>query len=1638
MSKKKAFEKRLDALFQTLQEETAEAEALHIAPEQIQGWGWESDAAGRYRACDDSVTSLLGYPPEALIGQAIDRFALDASSQEAVRRALHAGDFPAEVPVTLQDAQGQSRAALFYIVKQTPEGGWQGFVRLQTDGGLPVDTPPLTQPTAALTLGEIFPKGLRTDGHKVLPATRPLTPAGQRALQNRQPIALSGADGAALAVPLEVPPKTALLEALDPNPGRTWTPDEERLVEQVAEQLALALENAQLFQSAQRRAAELETLHQMATAISRSLDLGEIYHEVLQQLQSLVHVDAGLITQPIEGDDEHLQLVAHWNLPPELVQRLEQNKIAIHRSCCGLTYQQQEIVVLSDLALGYAGSPEIGMAPRQFGFHSYMGAPLIYQDQVLGTLCLFRRTVHEATEHEKRLLSTIANQVASAAANARLFQQTKEALETTEALYKATAAFNIATTYQDVLRTLHDHLGEHVHTVILSMFNRPWDDENVPEWVYPLGYHTSSDIPRDLLETLASQRYAIADFPTIHHIREGLFIPDTSQRAEWNEATRQLYAGHLQARAIAFVPLHIGSRWIGFLNVLYDQPMPFTPRERQFVQTLTSQAGIAIENLRAVEAIQQHTAETEKLYQATAAFNAATSYEDVLQALAAAVSPDLHTVAVGLFEHPYSGKGDKLPSWVQPLAYWTTLDIPQETLERIAQQRFPIPPDSLIFQIGKAVFVENIAEEERWPEQMRALYTDMLQTRATILLPWYSGTQWIGLINLFYYQPHSFSEEEKQRLQALITQASIALENLRSLETIQKRSEETETLYQLAARLNETDSYQDIVDALHDLTPLGNGATNISLNIFSKPWQDPDDIPDWVKVQARWSKLPSDAVLPRYPLAQFPAARLLSASEPLIITDVATDPRLDDHSRALYAQQFRAASTVFFPVVAAGQWLGYVNAIYGQKREFSEEEVRQIAAAVSQAAVAYQNLHRYETTQQYAQDLETAALTASEIAAASQDMETLLNRAVELIQQRFGFYHASVFLIDESGSYAVVRASTGKAGEEMLQRHHRLAIGHRSTVGQAAARREPVILNDVLQSDIHRPNPLLPETRAEAAIPLIAGERLIGVLDVQATEINAFTEDSVRMLQLLATQLAVAIENAQAYELERQALEEMRRADELKSQFLANMSHELRTPLNSIIGFSRVILKGIDGPITDLQQQDLTAIYNAGQHLLGLINDILDLSKIEAGKMELAFEEVDIGDLVNSVMSTAVGLVKDKPVELVKDIQPDLPIIHADPIRVRQVLLNLVSNAAKFTEKGHIKVFARLQKGPHGLEEVLIGVEDTGPGISKEDQEKLFKPFSQVDASLTRKTGGTGLGLSISRNLVEMHGGRIWVESEVGKGSTFYFTLPLIQASTAAEENERIILAIDDDTNVIHLYQRYLTPEGYRVVPLTDPNMAIARARELKPIAILLDIMMPGRDGWQVLQDLKTHEATKHIPVIIASIVDEREKGFSLGAAEYLVKPILEEDLKRALETLDPDGQVKEVLVVEDDASDRYLITRLLEEIGAYTIRTAETGQEALEQIRERRPDAIILDLLLPEMDGFAVLEAIRGTTEWQDIPVVIFTAAELSAGDLARLRSASQALLKKGALGTDELLQRLRQVLQKVGPAAPPPEQDA
>jgi signal transduction histidine kinase/DNA-binding response OmpR family regulator len=836
---------------------------------------------------------------------------------------------------------------------------------------------------------------------------------------------------------------------------------------------------------------------------------------------------------------------------------------------------------------------------------------------------------------------------------------------------------------------------------------------------------------------------------------------------------------------------------------------------------------------------------------------------------------------------------------------------------------------------------------------------------------------------------------------------------------------ETEQLYKVSEGITQAENPQDLV-ILVAKTALPAKADRVSLLTVT---QSPDNEITSVEIIGYYDREGEyQRVGLEIPALALPILKRLT-NEMLVYPDVATST-LDPISKKTLLQ-LNVHSCVATPLRVAGRLTGILMISSRKIGDIPIEDIRILQVAANGISVAMERQRLLKEAQRRALELQTAAEIARDTTS-TLTLDLLLDRMVNLLCERFKYYHASIFLLDDTGTYAVIRESVGEAGKDMKQRGYKLAVGSKSIIGTVTATGKPVIVNDVTQSQTYYPNPLLPDTHSEMGLALKLADRIIGAVDLQSTRVNTFTPDDVAVMQILADQIAVAIDNARSYELTQKAVAEMQEIDRLKSQFLANMSHELRTPLNSIIGFSRVILKGIDGPINEVQKQDLGAIYNSGHHLLALITDILDLSKLEAGKMELSFSEVNMGDLINSAMSTAAGLVKDKSIKLNHIVPANLPMVMADAIRVRQVLLNLVSNASKFTDEGSITIEAFSSINQDGKPEIMVTVTDTGVGIAGEDRGKLFQPFSQVDDSPTRKTGGTGLGLSICKSLIEMHGGKIGLlNSEIGKGSTFFFTLPLPIPEPEPEPeimaHGLVIMAIDDDEQVISLYERYLKPQGYFVVPVTDPTQAVLRAKEIKPFAITLDIMMPVRDGWDVLKDLKNNPETHDIPIIICSILEEEERGFSLGAADYLVKPFLQEDIIKAITRLDREGTIHKVLVIDDDPADLRLVQKILEDMSEFEVMTANGGKSGWEAITTNHPDAIILDLFMPGLNGFSILENLRKEPELRNIPVIILTGADLTPEQHQQLSDYGMHFLTKGLLRENELLNTLGIELKKI-----------
>jgi signal transduction histidine kinase/DNA-binding response OmpR family regulator len=701
-------------------------------------------------------------------------------------------------------------------------------------------------------------------------------------------------------------------------------------------------------------------------------------------------------------------------------------------------------------------------------------------------------------------------------------------------------------------------------------------------------------------------------------------------------------------------------------------------------------------------------------------------------------------------------------------------------------------------------------------------------------------------------------------------------------------------------------------------------------------------------------------------------------------------------------------SEMALPLISRGRVIGAMTIQSARSAAFSEQDVDGSQTMADQVANAIENARLFQQTEESLEE-------------------------ISRLHQRYLRQEWQEYLADEETrtrtGYVYERGTLKPAGD-VWGPEVALAVQRRETVAlpeMAGALQESMTEVDVaLQA---------PSVQAALAVPLTLRGQVIGALDLYETDQpRQWSQDDIALVESVADQVALAVENARAYAELQKTAEQLKEVDRLKSQFLANMSHELRTPLNSIIGFSRVILKGIDGPLTGMQRTDLQAVYDGGQHLLGLINDILDISKIEAGRMELAFENVDLAGIIKGVMSTAIALVKDKPIELQQSVPPDLPPVRGDGRRIRQVLLNLVANATKFTEEGFIRVEAEAYPT-----EVIISVADSGVGIPPDKMEVIFEPFTQADASTTRRVGGTGLGLSISKRLTEIHGGRIWVESTLDVGTTFYVTLPLQAPSQSSEEAEaerlegeqgndqKVVLCVDDDEGVITLFRRYLSKKGYHVIGLTDSAAVVERAVQLAPFAITLDVMMPGKDGWQVIQELKADPNTHHIPVIVCTIVGEKEYGISLGATDYLVKPILEEDLVAALERLDKTAGRHLVLVVDDQEDNRSLLRRMIESQEGYEVAEAAGGQEAITLIQQIHPHVIILDLMMPEVDGFAVLEAVKSDKMTRSIPIIVVTAKDLTQEERDTLTMGVEVLLQKGLFGQQELLADVAAALERI-----------
>ena len=1422
--------------------------------------------------------------------------------------------------------------------------------------------------------------------------------------------------------------KSGVIELVDVDPSRKWSEEDQLLMQEISNQLGLALENAQLYSTVQkelgerikaeqlteRRNRDLATLNQIGQRLSRLVSQDEIFKLVSSMLQETMDSKNILISI---HDQENNSL----SFPVCIYQGKE---VSLPPRKCREGYQESLLKSRTPLVLNK--DPLLFLGDEVFDHplkkpNSLVAIPLMAGDRSLGVITLFNEDKESFFDHTQvELLSTVSAQVATSLENASLFENIRDALGTIEIRerYQSNVTNAVALlsekgsqkTLPQILEFLAAAAGcERTYYAGPTLENKGemvWTAS--PIYVKP---DTNVLLSNNMLVRLVASEYP-GWLNDLHQNGWHIASKVSAQGAE------KVYLQSQKIDSLLLLAIPRGENLYGFIAFEnFTSNHEWKKEEIDILRIASDALTNTLIREELLKQVQSSLEETESLYAASHQLALSNTMQEMLSAIIQGVpSQSINRGILILFHYDESNQIERM---VVEANYYSGAGTPPPPI----QTEYLSSLYKTVFVTANPVFYDDVAASQIDKNLQEILIRQNIHSMA--ILPLWSGSRQSGVLMLISVVKHHFLEQELRSLPPLADQMATAIENLSLFESTQSALAETELLYKISNGISQATGLEELIE-LVGKNALPEGADAVHLFLANSPSLDNLSSLEFVGSYSSEKQYQSSGQT--IPWEYF-SAYDFSKGEAVTIRNSKNAAFNKDLQEFLTG--LNCATAIIIPMQSSGNFLGLLMSSTVQNTDFIGDDIQTLQIVANGISVGIERQRLLTETQRRALELQAAAELARDTAS-TLSLDILLNRIVNLLQERFGFYHTAIYLVDETNSYLSVQEATGRAGLEMKQHQNQIAIGSRSALGVCASSGNPEVINDTSDA-LYYPNPLLPDSKSELAIPLKISGRVTGALDIHSNQPRAFSAAEITVFQILADQASIAIENAHAYEVSQQAVAEMRELDRVKNQFLANMSHELRTPLNSVIGFSRVILKGIDGPINEVQKQDIGSIYSSGMHLLNMINEILDMSKIEAGKMELQLESVYIGDVINSTVSTAIGLVKDKPIQLIQNVQANLPLIKIDQIRIGQVLNNLIANAVKFTEKGTVTISASLAKGPADKPEMMITVADTGIGIAVEDQSKLFQRFSQVDDSPTRKTGGTGLGLSICRSLVELHKGRIGLlQSEVGKGSTFFFTLPLQEPKEIpsldqlwAEQN--LILSIDDDAQVISLYERYLQTSGFHVIAETDPDKAVERALEVKPMAITVDIMMPKKDGWQVIRDLKQNETTRNIPIIICSILEEEEKGFSLGASDYLVKPFAQDDLIKAIHRMTSHGELHNILIVDDDPADLRLTQKMIENGGNFQVETASNGRDALESLTNAVPDLIILDLFMPGLNGFDLLEIFKADPKLSQIPVIILTGADLNAEQQKQLIEFGNQLFSKGVLKEKDLLAFIGETLNKI-----------
>jgi GAF domain-containing protein/DNA-binding response OmpR family regulator len=1282
------------------------------------------------------------------------------------------------------------------------------------------------------------------------------------------------------------------------------------------------------------------------------------------------------------------------------------------------------------------GHPYMVAAVDLGGYRTLASVPMLKDGEVIGTINIYRQEVRPFTEKQIALVVDFASQAVIAIENARLLNELRQRTsDLSEALEQQTATSEVLRIISSSPRELDPVFNTMLENAVricdakfgylqlhedgafrmVAMYNPP------PAWAQaitqrgPLRPGPLSNLGR------------VAATKQVVHTADYADDPAYKQREPGAVRTVEL-AG---VRTILGVPMLKEQALIGAIHIYRQEVRPFTDKQIELVKNFAAQAVIAIENARLLTELRQRTDDlSESLEQQTAT----SEVLGVISSSPGELDPVFNTMlenATRLCEADTASlvlrEGDDLRRVTR---YNAPAALVEQTLREPIFRPGPASGFGRSIRLKQAVQVPDIVNDQayvdREPDRVRAVEAGY---RSQLSVPLIKDNEAIGAFNMLRKKTGLFTEKQVDLVSNFAKQAVIAIENARLLSELRESLEQqTATSKVLGVISSSPGELEPVFDAmLQNALRICEAEFGVLYRydgdgrFHAAAWRNVS--PAYEEALRQWGSF--------RPKVGWVLDRLLQTGQ-LVHS---ADESLSRNPAAAYGA---ARSIIAVPMRKEGELIGAFVISRTEVRSFSEKHIELVTNFAAQAVIAIDNTRLLRELRARTDELARSVEELSALGEVSQavnstlDLETVLTTIVAKATQLSSTEAGAIYVFDDASREFRLRATHGMDHALIAAiRDRHIHLGE-TAIGRAVEQRTPIQVPDI-QSD---PSAVLDVIvragfRALLTVPLLGVDRIVGALVVRRRAPGEFAKNTIELLQTFAAQSVVAIQNARLFHEIEEKGRELAAASQHKSQFLANMSHELRTPLNAIIGVSEMLREDAEAAKQDTEPLD--RVLGAGRHLLALINDILDLSKIEAGRMELHLEPFALAPLIANVVKTIEPLAAKNANQITVHCDPAIGMLHGDQMRLRQALLNLMSNANKFTDHGTITVDAR--PGHQGeLDWVVIAVTDTGIGMTPEQMGKLFQEFSQADASTTRKYGGTGLGLVISKRFCQMMGGDITVESERGRGSTFTIRLPrMVQSDEAlvaemparpiaAETGAPLVLVVDDDATVRALVERHLERSGFAVVTASGGQEGLRLVRELGPAAVTLDIMMPDLDGWTVLAAIKGDPELAGTPVVLMSIVDQKNRGYALGAADYLVKPV---DRAKLVETLTNicGTAAGKALLVDDDEVIRRGVRQALEPIG-WKVTEAENGQAAIESLTAARPDVIILDLMMPKMDGFEFLDELRGRPAWQGIPVVIITAKDLTDEDRDRLNGGVERIIQKS--DRDEMLRQLSREISR------------